>query len=735
MHGSPGLPARYRLIWLMLLFAGLATCYTLMTPLFEAPDEVWHYAYVRYLVEKRALPPLSGEESGAYQEVGQPPLYYAVAALLSGWAPDDDLAHLMWHNPGFGYQAGGTVNDNKNMLIHTAAERFPWRGAVLAIRLARMAALAFGLLAVVGAWGLGREAFPEQPGLALGVAAAVALTPQFLFISGVVNNDSAAAATATLALWLLARILNHGVTLRRALLTGVAVGLAALTKSSLLLLVPLALIAVGVNTIRRVSSTRGVTTLLVLFLSACATGGWWYVRNAWLYHDPLAVQVHVNTPWGRTSPASLGVILSALPAVYRSFWGAFGWGHVEFPVWVYLFIAIGPALSLAGWVNALIRRRHTPGRRAILLLALAWWILIGAALLAWMRRVEAPHGRLLFPAIAAQAVLLVGGWAALPRIPVLPVALTFLVVLNLLTPPAVIWPAFAPPALTAPAEAARTVQGTELFYGNVARLLGVSLDRASVSPGEVLKVRACWEGLAAMKRDYTVFVHLVGRDNMRVGERHTYPGLGRFPTSLWPPGRAFCDLYRVRVVEWAPVPELYDVVVGLYDAETGERLPVHAPDGAEVGLPILTQVRVALPRAAAELPEDARPVNYRLGERIALVGYQVAGEIRSGELLTVTLYWQAIEPPEEDYVVFVHLLGGGSAKPLAQDDSPPRAGRYPTSAWQAGEVIPDEHVLALPPLGVGDAQLGVGMYRRVTLERLPVTGPDGPLPDGIILLR
>jgi hypothetical protein len=737
MYRRIALLAPHRPVWLLAVFVGLAAFYSLMTPLFEAPDEVWHYAYVRYLAEKHRLPPLGGDESGAYQEAGQPPVYYAVAALISGLAPDDDLEALMWHTPGFGYQAGGTVNDNKNMLIHTEAERFPWHGAVLAIRLARVASLAFGLLTVVAAWGLGEEAFPEHPAVAFGVAAMVALTPQFLFLCGVVSNDSAAAATATLVLWMLARALNHGVTLRYSVLLGVATGLAALTKTSLLLLFPLALLVVSIVTLRHQGVRRAVAVSSVLLISACTTGGWWYARNALLYHDPLAVQVHLNTPWGRAAPASMKTILADLPAVYRSYWGAFGWGHVEFPVWVYLACGVAPLSSLAGWINALLHR-SLPRRRAIFLLALTWWMLVGAALLEWMRRVEAPHGRLLFPAIAALSLLLAGGWAALPRIPVPQGVFISLLILNLLTPVMVIHPAFAPPVLLPPSEAIRKVQGTELIYADVARLLGVSLDRTSASPGSVLKVRACWEGLAAMKQDYTVFVQLIGRENARVGERHTYPGLGRFPTSRWPPGQAFCDVYRVRISEWAPVPELYDVVIGLYDADTGERLPVRTSWGGEVGLPVATQVRIAAPDMHAGLPADVRPASYRLGAEIMLIGYRLSGEIRSGEPLTVTLYWQATGRPSGDYVVFIHLLdkSGAEATILAQDDRPPRYGRYPTSAWQAGEVIPDEHVLTIPSLNdARDIQLMAGMYHPATLERLPVSGPEGPLPDGLIPLR
>ncbi len=228
------------------LFALLGFLYSALTPLYEAPDEVWHDAYVRWVAGGNGLPPLDEDRSGAYQEAAQPPLYYLTAAAVRRLFPDDDLPSLMWHNPFFGYQAGGTVNDNKNMLIHTDRERFPWTGAARAVHATRLVSLFFGLVAVAGAWLLAREAAGDdrRGALPLRAAALVALTPQFLFISGIVSNDSAAAATATLALWAAARVLRRGLTSRRALLLGLLVGLAALTKTSALLLLPLALATV-----------------------------------------------------------------------------------------------------------------------------------------------------------------------------------------------------------------------------------------------------------------------------------------------------------------------------------------------------------------------------------------------------------------------------------------------------------------------------------------------------------
>ncbi|MDW8068823.1 MAG: DUF2142 domain-containing protein [Anaerolineae bacterium] len=769
------------------LFALLGLLYSVVTPIYEAPDEVWHDAYVRWVARGNGLPPLDEDRSGAYQEAAQPPLYYLVAAAVRRFFPDDDLPALMWHNPFFGYQAGGTVNDNKNMLIHPEGERFPWTGAARAIHATRLVSLFFGLMAVAATWMLGREAVGDdrRGALPLRAAALVALTPQFLFISGIVSNDSAAAATSTFALWMAARILRRGLSLRRALLLGMLVGLALLTKTSTLLLLPLGLLVLLLapletrraassdaslalnsgNTSRaRAYSPRAmgqkVACALLMAGSALLVSGWWYGRNTLLYGDPLGISRHVQTPWGRQTPASFATLLSEMPRLYRSFWGAFGWGHVEYPAWLYAALGGLVVLALVGWRQALYRRA-LPASSHVLLLAAVWCGTVFLALLQWMRQVEAPHGRLLFPAIGAWALLVAVGWELLalscparaPRslllllrtghacragligrsITGIPDGLLLaMLLLNLLTPLLVIRPAFALPRLMDPVAAMRTMAGPRWTYGDAIQLLGVSPDRPSVVPGEVLTVRACWMARAPIEKDYTVVVQLVGRGDTRVGERHTYPGLGRFPTSLWPVGRAFCDDYRVRVEPWAPGPELYDGLIGLYEKDPSARLPVVSEDGKIMEMPVAFQVRVAPTRPLVITP--THPVDYQLGEAIRLVGYDLGGELEAGDMLTITLYWRAEKAPGRDYRVFVHLLDA-QGEIVAQHDGPPRWGRYPTLVWRCGDLVPDEHVLALPAiLPDGPLALAVGMYGPDTLERLPVIGPNGRLPEGRILL-
>jgi hypothetical protein len=230
-----------------------------------------------------------------------------------------------------------------------------------------------------------------------------------------------------------------------------------------------------------------------------------------------------------------------------------------------------------------------------------------------------------------------------------------------------------------------------------------------------------------------VYVQLLGQNYTRAGERHTYPGLGRYPTSLWTPGAAFCDVYRLAVEPWVPAPERYQVLIGLYIDDS--RAQLTAFDSA--GLPNLPPV-VGAVNVAPKVPLDVAPeypAEYTLGEDILLRGYALSGTLQSATPLTVTLYWEAHTSPSRDYTVFVHMVDA-AGEMLAQDDGPPRAGWYPTSAWEAGDVIVDPRRLEVPALPAGQTvYIRVGMYVPADFTRLPVFDSSGAaLPDGIVLL-
>jgi hypothetical protein len=119
-------------------------------------------------------------------------------------------------------------------------------------------------------------------------------------------------------------------------------------------------------------------------------------------------------------------------------------------------------------------------------------------------------------------------------------------------------------------------------------------------------------------------------------------------------------------------------------------------------------------------PDVAKPVGADVGERIGLLSFEAPDSLSPGAEFDVTLYWEATQPPEGDYVVFVHLVDD-SGQLVASHDGPPMDGRYPTGAWLPGEIVPDTHHIALDPeTPPGTYRLKVGMYHWPSLERLPV---------------
>jgi len=228
-------------------------------------------------------------------------------------------------------------------------------------------------------------------------------------------------------------------------------------------------------------------------------------------------------------------------------------------------------------------------------------------------------------------------------------------------------------------------------------------------------------------------VQLLGQNLARAGERHTYPGLGRYPTSLWTPGAAFCDVYRIAVEPWVPAPERYQVLVGLYLDDSRDQLTAFDSAGLPHVPPVVGYVTVAAATPSSIAPEH--PVEYTLGESILLLGYDLSGPLQSHAPLTLTLYWQAQAAPSRDYSVFVHLFDE-TGEMLAQDDGPPRNGWYPTSAWEAGDVIVDTRRLDVPGLAAGQTlHVDLGMYLPDDLTRLPALDSAGqPLLYDIIPL-
>lgn len=125
-----------------------------------------------------------------------------------------------------------------------------------------------------------------------------------------------------------------------------------------------------------------------------------------------------------------------------------------------------------------------------------------------------------------------------------------------------------------------------------------------------------------------------------------------------------------------------------------------------------------------------------LGQDIHLLGYALSpSEIRPGDTTTLTLFWEAINQTNADYTTFAHLLDG-EGQLFGQKDSQPQDGMYPTYIWDPGERVIDELQLTIDPEAPpGEYTFAIGMYELQTLERVPITTDAGELlPDSRLFL-
>ena len=79
--------------------------------------------------------------------------------------------------------------------------------------------------------------------------------------------------------------------------------------------------------------------------------------------------------------------------------------------------------------------------------------------------------------------------------------------------------------------------------------------------------------------DYSVFVHVVGPEGGTWTQSDAWPAQGSAPTSSWVAGQVIEDVHAMALPAEAP-PGRYTIYVGLYDAESGGRVPLTGEDGA-----------------------------------------------------------------------------------------------------------------------------------------------------------
>ncbi len=255
-------------------------------------------------------------------------------------------------------------------------------------------------------------------------------------------------------------------------------------------------------------------------------------------------------------------------------------------------------------------------------------------------------------------------------------------------------------------------------------LLGYKADFSPIWPGDTIHITTYWRSLRTMSRAYVASFHLLDNEMRMWGQTDRFIG-SHYSNVLWAPGELVEETYSLRTDKQSP-PGLYYVEFSIYDyvAGTFQFLPVITP----VQSGTVENIRVGHLRVKdpAGNKEPSHPLAVQLGDEIQLLGYDLsATRLTQDENLSLTLYWEAIRTPTNDYTVFTQLIGPDGMV-WGQMDNQPQGGHFPTTAWTLNGRVVDRYDLKLrenSPLG--EYRLLVGMYELSTGQRLTATSQNG----------
>jgi len=434
-------------------------CWALITPPFQAPDEVDHFAYTQSLVERgeapsrnpgSPLPRWSDAETLAMEDT----------SFLTDHQVGDTRAP--WTSSQQAYYRGQVARLHPSAADGGGNETAATHGAIYYAALApaymlasgspfdqltlmRLTSALIGALTVLFAFLLVRELAPGRAWLAVLAALLVAYEPMYGFISGAVNNDVGVNAAAAALELLMILLVRRGFTLVLAVLTGgllIALPIIKATGDSLYPVAALALLATLWRHHRRLdligfvgllASALAIHELAArlagVFRSTAAAGAsgsgiaagtastvlthpLGYVAYLWEVFLP---RLSFMAPHFETASPPAFVIF-----VERG-WGAFGWYDVLFPHWVFMVIFVCMLLVPVLAVVAVRREwRFVRGNlvETVLLVLMPIAVVAGfeaAYYTTGTRPAIAEFGRYAFPAIAPLAVIVVASLHAFGR--------------------------------------------------------------------------------------------------------------------------------------------------------------------------------------------------------------------------------------------------------------------------------------------------------------------------------
>lgn len=733
--------------WVILFFVIFAVAYAFSTPIFEAGDELKHFARVNAIAQGEALlstgPDATPEALPAllddtrYQEVAlEPPLYYQMAALLVSPVDTSNLNQFTEANP-FVNRYDPFSTHNKNLLLHEQIVA-PLEGTPVAVYALRLLNIAFIAVTIWAVFRTGRLLAPQRRVTGLVAAALVAFNPMVLFVATSVNNLPLVMMLSSIAVYLTFVTLREGFAPMRSGLIALTLALATLTHVGGFVIL-LTSLGAGAWAYYRKRDTQG----FLIFAGASValvlvTTGWWYLSNLQQYGDLFAVQQMGAVAGAYSDPFGLGALIGGFQWTRLSFWGLFGVSNIQANPLFYALVDFATFFAVFGiifLIMQLIAIRDFSYARTeltgVMYLTLSFFVSL-IFFLIWTGGTQLLNGRQLFPYIGIIAPLLATGFIemtwwllfllsppdrhfvrageAVPE-PVLREGiywpLRFLGFAAVLVPFFVILPQYqAPEPLERRPNAALPVYAQ---YADI-ELIGYHHNDRRYIPGEPVSLTFYWRVREQTENDHRVTLALVDADGDEIGKIDTYPGGGRLRTTQWQPGAIYADDYVIPLDTDVEESQTFGVHIRWWDDESD--ISVIPTSGDSTLEAVILDVGAIVPlRADIEnggfqpFPVPDSNINsVTFDNRFRLTSYYV--DFMTYELL---ITWQATDYIDEDYTTFAHVVNDDNELVTQADVYP----QLPTHYWRQGEEFVISYPLRfLPHLDPGTYSLHIGWYNN-----------------------
>ena len=445
-------------------------------------------------------------------------------------------AHPWWPvNPAY----LATHRGNLNPVVHVTPQNTPF------LYTSRLATLFIAILGLAAFYRAGAELY--SPGIGLLMASLLAFQPNFLHLSGAVNNDAPLTAVSAIVLAYTLLIIAKNKGPRWFLGLGLLCGTAVLIKASGLFLLIYIAAAVLFLLIGRRDWQRALNSGLYALAGLLPLWLGYLVINA--SRDMDALGVANSLPVERLlalRPFDFLLLGPWLDDIWRSFWldwsaGGIGYGGD----WLYIIWALFLIIALLGWL-----RRPAIGRQrwavAIVLsgtLAVTLLYFAVKALTVKEAGYLVPEGRWWLPAMPGIAWLAAVGYArwwpirrrekAVYLTALVPLLATLILLCTLLQ-------ALYPQAQRLPAATAVS-ENVGLTYDADLDLLAAELEPLTIGSPATLDLT--WMALTDIDHDYIVAVQLLvpyAEGWQKLEEQYSFPGSGANPTQGCSSRRSVC---------------------------------------------------------------------------------------------------------------------------------------------------------------------------------------------------